>query len=758
MKEHLLLGVASAFVWLSAPAFAQSEPQPNASIGDADIVVTATRSETLLSKTPITMTALGAASLRDAGVTDARALTNSVPNLAISENGDSVRISIRGVTSTDTTDKGDPSAAFLLDGIYIGRPASTLGSFYDLDRVEVLRGPQGTLYGRNTTAGVVNVISKRPTDRFEASLDGSYGNFGKADVTGMINVPVGEGLGVRAAVNYQRQEDPYYRLATPDTVNRGAFRDAIGGRLSFGGTVGDNFTFVIRGDYSETKGYGTNGNPVTLDRFFTNVGVAGEDPIYVDHGSKYQRTMTAAITDRTRRHEKQWGIMGEATYDFGPVQLTYLGSYRKADRDNIRSVLLFNAFNNPIHFIDSFKQNSQELRLAFGQGQPLHGQVGGYYFKETGHQDNILFNPLAGMVQENATTYAFLQGPEGSKSKAVFGTLTYDLTPDLHITGGVRYTDDLKWRTGRTIVEFADPADYPDDFICSDPVNLSGSAVRCTLNQNIARKKFRKTTWKAGIDYDMPGLGLIYASVSTGYKAGGFNDGCVQGEGVGCEQLASSLYYDPETLTAYEAGIKFRISSEFRLNAAVFHYDYKNMQVSQLVTVPVPGTLITNAASSKVDGVEVEAVLQPSANDKFDLGFNYTKARYGNFVPDPVNSPDFNFKGRPLDHAAKYVVTAGYVRSFPLGNGGKVDLAGRTRFSSGYSIIDLNNLSFFRQPSFTKSDATLTYTAPEGRYYVQGFIRNIENNITISSASTGIVSLANIEEPRAYGVRAGVKF
>ncbi|MGC4250941.1 MAG: TonB-dependent receptor plug domain-containing protein [Sphingobium sp.] len=216
MKKHILFAMASGLAVAPMIAFAQAGAESAGSQDNADIVVTATRSETLLSKTPISMTALSATSLRDGGVTDARALSESVPNVAITQSGDSVRISIRGVTSTDTTDKGDPSAAFLLDGIYIGRPASVLGSsFYDLDRVEVLRGPQGTLYGRNTTAGVINVISKRPTDRFEASLDGSYGNFGKADVTGMINVPLGAGLGVRAAVNYQVQDDPYYRLNTP---------------------------------------------------------------------------------------------------------------------------------------------------------------------------------------------------------------------------------------------------------------------------------------------------------------------------------------------------------------------------------------------------------------------------------------------------------------------------------------------------------------------------------------------------------------
>jgi iron complex outermembrane recepter protein len=163
MKKLILCSAALAIFATAAPAWAQDADDE---VDPDDIVVTATRESTLLSKTPIAITAISSEGLRDAGITDARALNDAVPNLAISENGDSARISIRGVTSTDLTEKGDPSAAFLLDGVYIARPIEVLNAFYDLERIEVLRGPQGTLYGRNTTAGVINVISARPKNTF----------------------------------------------------------------------------------------------------------------------------------------------------------------------------------------------------------------------------------------------------------------------------------------------------------------------------------------------------------------------------------------------------------------------------------------------------------------------------------------------------------------------------------------------------------------------------------------------------------------
>jgi iron complex outermembrane recepter protein len=706
-----------------------------------DIVVTATRESTLLSKTPIAITAISTESLRDSGVTDARSLNDVVPNLAISENGDSTRISIRGVTSSDQTEKGDPSAAFLIDGIYIARPIEVLNSFYDLERVEVLRGPQGTLYGRNTTAGVINVISAPPKDEFGASIDGKYGNLNSTNVTGMVNVPVADGLGLRAAVTYDRQDSPIIQKG-PVTQSLNPFRNTRAGRLSFGGNVGENIKFIVRGDYSQAKGAVANSVPLT--NFFPGALVNNVNPVYVSKSTTEQRTLPVPLAFRDRKNNKFYGVMGEFTYDFGSMAMTYLGSYRKADREDTRNLLLFGALNNPAFFFGKFNQTSHELRLAFGKDSPLHGQVGAYYFKE---KSNIEFNlgaPLSGLVVPGATGFAFPQGPTKASSKAGFGQLTYDITPDFHLTAGIRYTKDNKSRVGATVVDF--PA--VTSSICGK--------TRCVLNENIAFADFKKTTWKFGADYDVPELGLLYASVSSGYKAGGFNDGCLATSGgVGCTLTADQLFFSPETLRSYEAGFKFRLmENKVRLNASLFHYDYKDLQLSQIVTVPVPATRIRNAGVAKVDGIELEAVLRPTENDTIDLAFTYTDARYSAFQA----SPTVSFAGRALDHAPKYTASAGFVHSFPLGDGSKVEAAVRTRLSSAYFIQDLGILAQYRQPSHSKTNLSLTYKAPDDRYYVQGFLQNLENEITLAAASSGLVSSATIEEPRTFGVRAGFKF
>jgi iron complex outermembrane receptor protein len=186
-----------------------------------------------------------------------------------------VRIAIRGVTSTDGTEKGDPSAAFLLDGIYIARPQDQKGAFFDVAQVEVLRGPQGTLYGRNTTAGVVNVQSARPKAKWEGSFDAKVGNLNSQNYTGMINAPIGDSLGIRLAANYDRQDSNVLETANNTNYPINPYRKIFSTRLSFGGDIG-RLKFVVRGDWSSQRGSMTN--VVPLSNFYTNTGTVGVNP------------------------------------------------------------------------------------------------------------------------------------------------------------------------------------------------------------------------------------------------------------------------------------------------------------------------------------------------------------------------------------------------------------------------------------------------------------------------------------------------
>ena len=196
---------------------------------------------------------------------------------------------------------------------------------------------------------------------------------------------------------------------------------------------------------------------------------------------------------------------------------------------------------------------------------PFHGQAGVYYFEEEIDLELNIQAPLSQLVGgPDAVGYAFPQGPVTAESKAAFTQLSYDLSDNLSITGGVRYTTDDKSRNGATVLDFQDPA--------------TGNISRSVLNENIASDSWNKTTWKLGIDYDISNLGLAYLTMATGYKAGGFNDGCVAGDGIGCSQPAELLYYEPEELTSIEAGFKWLLLDDtLEVNTAIFTYDYNRL-------------------------------------------------------------------------------------------------------------------------------------------------------------------------------------
>ena len=310
LKPGLLqaAGLMSCSCLMSSAALAQdvvARGSVTNTLAAGDIIVTANRTASLESKTPVAITALTGATLRNTGVTSAALLGDSVPNLSIDRvNG--LQITLRGVTSNDGTEKGDPSAAFLLDGIYIARPQVQDVSFFDIARVEVLRGPQGTLYGRNTTAGVINVISSRPVDRFEASLNGQYGNFGTYVTDAMVNIPVSPALAIRAAAVYDERGS--YLHAAPESPYRfHPFKKNASGRLEALLHISDKASLFLKGDYSSLRG-----DPditVRSTNFYSLIDPL--NPTYIGSSSRAQRTLTYPLLTDSFLHNSTWGVTGE---------------------------------------------------------------------------------------------------------------------------------------------------------------------------------------------------------------------------------------------------------------------------------------------------------------------------------------------------------------------------------------------------------------------------------------------------------------
>lgn len=699
-----------------------------------DIIVTAQRTESLASRTPIALSAISGDALRTAGVTNPTQLGEQVPNLAITR-GNGLQITIRGVTSTDGSEKGDPSAAFLLDGVYIARPQVQEASFFDVARVEVLRGPQGTLYGRNTTAGVVNVISNRPVDRFEASVNAAYGNFDTRQIDAMINVPVADWLAIRAAGSYDRRDS--YLIPSPgERYDFDPFKKNLSGRLQALITPNSDISLLLKGDYSSLKG-----NPLQSVRGIRFFNVANpRDPVRLPTTSEAVRTVGYLTQQQGSLDNETYGISGELNWAFGNFALTYLGSYREFTRDEKLTTLL--AAPVASTFTGTYRQNSQELRLATSGSGPLKAQIGGYYFHEKSGIDFFLYNALPGVP-----VFGFPQDPVKNETYGFFGQATYSLTDTFRVTGGARYSHDDKSRIGGTVRQ---------QTLVFNPATDSRLI-------NSARTTSSKVTYRAGVEFDATDRTLLYGTFSTGYKAGGFNDGCAAGtvtNGVACNQVRplDILYYRPETLNSYEIGLKTRFADNaIRLNASAFYYDYKNLQLAQLIIVNGgPSSQTSNAAKARVKGVEVEAVVTPAPNHRFDASFAYLDAYYVDYLPLAATVPSLSYAGRPLDRSPKVVVSAGYNFTQPLGNGGDVQFGVRSRLSDSYVLTAFSVPAQYRQPSFTQTDVTLTYNAPSKAYYIQGFAKNLEDNVLLTATdSRGNMTTS---DPRTYGVRAGFRF
>lgn len=722
---------------LAIPGGAYAQTDQALEIPEGEIVVTATRNESLASKTPIALTAVSGEALVSAGITNPTSLAEQVPNLSIDRNN-GLQITIRGVTSSDNTEKGDPSAAFMVDGIYIARPQAQEVSFFDLQRVEVLRGPQGTLFGRNTTAGLVNVITSKPKlGSFSGSLDASYGNFDTQQITGVLNVPVSDAIAVRAAVNYDRR-DSYLIRGPAFTTPLDPFKKNLSGRLSALFDLGDG-ELLIRGDYSSIKGVPYNGLPT--GNFYRTFNTAGVEPIYIGTSKTADqlRTINAPVTTPLNADNSTWGVMADFSYDLGPVTLNYLGSYREFERrENNANQLSFGGVA-PSTFRGNYWQNSQEIRFSVGDG-PLKAQAGLYYFKERSRIRTDIIGLLAPTPGTPGYIYGFPQGPTITESWAGFGQATYAVADSFRLTAGIRYSHDKKSRNGATVV--------CGTVACNQPGDSS--------TPNIAAGSFSKVTWRLGADFDLNDRTLLYGVVATGYKAGGFNDGCETGTGPTCDRPASGLYYDPETLTSYEVGIKTRfLDNAVRLNASAFHYDYKNIQLNQTATCGAgPCQLISNAAVAKVDGVELEGVIAPAPSSKFDFAMAWLNARYDDFQVIPT----VNFGGRKLDRSPSISFTAGYTHTLELANGGNIQAGVRTRVSDDFRLAALGTQTQFRVPGYTKTDMLVAYNAPGDRWYIQGFAKNLENNIVLSTATNGFFGFSQITDPRTYGARVGVKF
>ncbi len=709
-----------------------------------EIVVTAQRTPSLESKTPVAMTVISAEQLIDAGIAEPSDIAARLPNVRLDGAADGLKITIRGVSNADTTEKGDPSAAFMMDGIYIARPQAQNLGFYDLDRVEVLRGPQGTLYGRNATAGVVNLISHAPTQQKEGDVGVEVGDYGSRKVNAMLNLPLSPTLALRAAVN-SNQHDSYLINGQGTGLQLGSDRNELSARLSALWRYSETATLLLRADHSHSHDHG---DVIVPDTNFYH-GVELGQPSWYAAGTDTRLT-NSFLPQNTRPeqgydHKTSSGIAAELTWQLGPATLYYLASHRRFDNDFLANyhyrVAPGVAIGVHETFVGGYGQNSHELRIATSGERAFSAQAGLYYFRENS-DDDYTFRDL--QVLGLPPYYRFPIGPTVSRSEAVFGQATYRVTPQLRATAGVRYTDDRKSRYGSTNFQQGPSFNPATDFQLLNAAELST----------------HKTTWRLGLDYDLAPATMLYGAIATGYKSGGFNDGCLAGArqlGIDCPAAvalpAATLFYQPETLTSYEAGMKSRFwDKQASLNLAAFHYDYKNLQVSNVAMVQgAPRYVTSNAAVAGVRGLELDGLVTPTRADRINYAWTLLDAHYVSYMPDGLHS----WAGNQLDRAPANTLTLGYQHRFQLA-AGQLAASIESRRSAAYTIAVPTQLLQYRVPSRTESDASLSFQPDGARWSMQARVKNLENKVQpITIDSFGMVVPS---DPRTLAVRLDYRF
>ncbi len=707
-----------------------------------EVVVTATHSESLASKTPITLTAITGDKLESAGITNPTQLMQVVPNLFVDRgNANGLGITIRGISSTGVS---APTAAFLLNGIYIPDANIQEVSFFDLDRVEVLRGPQGTLYGRNTTAGVLNVISAVPKPFYSAYIDADFGSYNAKQITGMINVPVNDKLQLRFAANYDAR-DSYYKQVVAQPWKEPEDKDNKSVRVTALYKPTSTMKLLVSADYTSLTGVGTGfGSDPLISNFYQTPievpasGVRDPDPVYLHPSAEQALAKTYADGAPFHVHDDTWGLTSQFDWSLPDnLTLTWLGGYRQFSRNDSGSVFWGTSYDsngNATNVVNTssttslHNSNSQELRLAYN-GDKLKIQGGLYYFHD--HQGGSLFFGNFGLP----TIYGIGQ------SVGEFVQATYSVTDRWRVTAGVRNTQDSGANAGKSELVFP-----------------WGTLV---LNSSATTSKSSKVTWKVETDYDITPSVYGYAMVATGYKAGGNNGNCLA-TNTPCTIL-------PEDVTDYEAGIKAKLlDRSLMLNADIFHYDYTNLQIGQIAPETingqsVPSAVTTNAAAAKDDGVEVEGAYIPFAHNRLDFSATYLDARYTKYDLS-TSSNSGSFAGAPLNDAPRYTLSAGYSYTQPLSNGGSVVASLHWLYSDKYAILNTSTNSQFWQPAYAKTDFSLQYNSAKGGWYVQAYVKNIEDRVTVTYINTAPQwpadnnGTVNTADPRTYGVRLGAKF
>ena len=739
--QRLAAAALTCLLPLHAQAQQQAAAAPVAAAAAADtgileIVVTAQRRSALASKTPLSLVAISGDELKSEGAVDTKRLAELMPNVQIGNGAlGGVEVSIRGIGASNNTEVGDPVVGVSIDGIFLGRPQMAGAALYDLERVEVLRGPQGTLYGRNSTAGAINIITHKPGRKFEGSASLGAGSYSSRQGDVMLNLPANDALALRGVLSFVKR-DGYVDTAHAPQNNFAkdkSDQDNVSGRLQGRLSLGADTSVTLAADVSRDRGAG----PGAVSYAVVQANPRGKDGRVVP-SSKYEG----------RNDIDASGFSAELRQNLGLGELTVLAGHRAQERNLLYSIAgaAAGAYNHA-----SFKQDSVEARLASTDRGPLQWVGGLYVFSEKG-------SPI--VLQAFGPQVLFYQDPMKTESKAVFGQATYAVLPALRLTAGLRETQDTKSRQGCSYpfatLNAAGLSNLTDgnNPLAAPPDRATLPACPTASVNNVPATDWNKLTYRLGVDHDLDANTLLFASYSTGFKAGGFNDGNVT-----TVSNPAAIIYSPETLAALEFGVKARLlQNTLQVNLSAYGYNYTDLQVSSLTTCASGTgtcTLTTNAGKARSSGLELEGRYLATPQDRINFGLGLTNAKYSRFT----TSGGIDWSGHKLDKAPSSMINLGWSHQFTFDSGNALTTYIGTRHSAKYVLSNPAANLQLEQAAYTRTDAHLTYASSDDRWDMQLYVRNIEDrNVATSYQFSGGQHAVYLSEPRMLGLRGNFRF
>jgi iron complex outermembrane receptor protein len=771
----MVCGAAFAALMCGSAAMAQEAASPAASPAPStgevvleDVVVTARKRSEDLQKTPISITAMSAEALEARGVTKVTELSNFTPNLIFqnipSNSGvaSNASVYIRGIGQNDFAPTIEPGVGIYIDGVYLGRTVGGVFDLIDVERVEVLRGPQGTLFGRNTIGGAVSITTQEPDSTFAAKADVKYGTDNLFNVRGSVNLPLNDAVALRVSGGHLRQDGyvdrPFDGRDLGDkfsTTLRGAllakltpdlkvvlaadyFLDKSHGPPVVITGVGNLEGFValenaLAGSGAPPPSFGGPGNPaLCLTPAFLNTPGC--------YNSRYFSRDTNFGSGPNSSRVESWSASGTVTWNLGPAEMKSITAYRSLEgafaQDRDGSPIKIN------HVADSYDQQQFSQELQF-QGAAfdarLNWLVGLYYFTEDGANLNpVDFLPVA--LQSG--------GRFDYESWAAFTQETLRLTDKLSVTAGLRYTNDKK---DYTPDQFFTALPFGPLFTCFTPTIHACAVGDRVVPETVVKARSDAVTPMVNVSYQVTDDTMAYATFSQGYKSGGFTQRIFPPE-------ASLPAFDPEKVDSFETGVKFQTSDRrLRLNVATYLTKYRDLQLLVADGTRV-GPFYTNAGRAEIKGFEAELSAVPGDGWRLDATAGLTDAEFTKLAN--------NVQGLTLSSkfalVPKWTLSGGVEKRFDLGPSGELRPRVDVNYRSGV-FTNANGINYPKlyQPGHAVANANVRWDDADAHHFLVVGVDNLTDKKFRTfgdyQASFGFY-MESFDRGRQWYVRAGTSF